>query len=72
MHPDFLAEAPEQRDEEARVLSVTISPARHGVVLMSARIVEGQDGRPWSKRPSRFLAAFEGIEVCRDLDGIRR
>lgn len=68
--PDFRATTPQVLAEEARVLSVMISRARYGVLLFRATSVEGRDGRPWAKEPSRFLAAFEDIRQRRDLKDI--
>jgi DNA helicase-2/ATP-dependent DNA helicase PcrA len=68
--PDFRATAPGDLAEEARVLSVMISRARHGVLLLHAGAVESKAGKPWPKQPSRFLAAFDGAQ-CRDHDGIQ-
>lgn len=70
--PDFRATASNARAEEARVLSVMISRAQHGVVLLRAAAVESRDGRPWPKDPSSFLAAFDGTRQCRDREGTVR
>ena len=69
--PDFRATAPGGLAEEARVLSVMISRARHGVLLLHAGAVESMAGKAWPKQPSRFLAAFDGSVQCHDHDGIR-
>ncbi|CAN7309861.1 ATP-dependent helicase [Microbacterium sp. LjRoot45] len=53
--PDFRAKTTETIAEEARVLSVMLSRARHGVVLSYALSVPDKNGSPWSKRPTRFL-----------------
>ena len=53
--PDFRAKTPAQMTEEARVLSVMISRARHGVLLLRAARVEDRNGIQRSKNPSRFL-----------------
>ena len=70
--PDFRATTPHARAEEARILSVMISRARHGVVLLRAGAVESRDGRPWPKDPSTFLAAFDGIPQCQNGKGTVR
>jgi DNA helicase-2/ATP-dependent DNA helicase PcrA len=70
--PDFRASAPNELVEEARILSVMISRARHGVLLLRAGAVESLAGKPWPKQPSRFLAAFDGSKQCRDREGIRQ
>ena len=53
--PDFRAESPSQHAEEARVLGVMMSRARHGIVVSHAAVVEASNGRPWRKEPSPFL-----------------
>jgi DNA helicase-2/ATP-dependent DNA helicase PcrA len=68
--PDFRATTPQERAEEARVLSVMISRARHGVLLLRAAAVESLNGILWQKEPSSFLTAFEGIAQCRDRQGV--
>lgn len=55
--PFFEAKTPEALLEEARVLSVMMSRARHGLVLSHAAAVPALSGTVWSKDPSRFLAA---------------
>jgi DNA helicase-2/ATP-dependent DNA helicase PcrA len=70
--PDFRATAPGDLAEEARVLSVMISRARHGVLILRAEAVESQAGKLFSKQPSRFLAAFEGSAQSRDREGTRQ
>lgn len=70
--PDFRATAPGELVEEARVLSVMISRARYGVLILRAEAVESQAGKLFPKQPSRFLAAFEGSAQCRDREGIRQ
>ena len=62
--PDFRATTRAELEEEARVLSVMISRARHGVMLLRAASVEDRNGVPRAKDPSRFLEAFEGIARC--------
>jgi DNA helicase-2/ATP-dependent DNA helicase PcrA len=53
--PFFEAKTPEALIEEARVLSVMMSRARHGVVLTYAREVPALSGRVFTKDPSQFL-----------------
>ncbi|MBC6496368.1 ATP-dependent DNA helicase PcrA [Microbacterium sp. 4-7] len=43
--------------EEARVLSVMMSRARHGLVLTHAAAVPALNGRVWAKERSQFLTA---------------
>lgn len=53
--PDFRATTPAKLQEEARILSVMLSRARHGAVMMCARSVPAAStGVAYSKRPSRF------------------
>lgn len=54
--PDFRAETPEEIAEEARVLSVMVSRARHGVIMCYSDDVPPASGRSWVRDPSRFLA----------------
>lgn len=53
--PLSMATTPDEITEEARVLSVMISRARHGVILSRASSVPTNSGKPWSRAPSRFL-----------------
>lgn len=53
--PDFRATTAEAKTEEARVLSVMMSRARHGVVLSRAASVLTNAGRPMDRDPSAFL-----------------
>lgn len=53
--PFFEAETEEALLEEARVLSVMMSRARHGLVVSRATAVPALDGRVFRKDPSRFL-----------------
>jgi DNA helicase II / ATP-dependent DNA helicase PcrA len=70
--PDFRAKTEPQKAEEARVLSVMISRARHGVILTHAAAVEDSYGRPWAKEPSSFQNAFTDIISCREGQDIQR
>lgn len=53
--PDFRARTSESQAEEARVLSVMISRARHGVFITHAREVLAGTGRRMKKDPSPFF-----------------
>lgn len=66
--PDFRARTPETIAEEARVLSVMLSRARHGVVLSYALSVPDKNGSPWSKRPTRFLAEIGAADPMNDAE----
>ncbi|MFJ5696536.1 UvrD-helicase domain-containing protein [Arthrobacter sp. NPDC093139] len=55
--PFFEAKSEEALLEEARVLSVMMSRARHGLVLTYAAEVPALNGRVFAKDPSRFLTA---------------
>lgn len=57
--PDFRAKSTEAIAEEARVLSVIISRARHGAVVMCAQSVPAaSSGVAYSKQESRFLISL--------------
>ncbi len=58
--PDFRATTRTKLEEEARILSVMISRARHGVMLLRAASVTDRNDVPRAKKPSRFLEAFNG------------
>ncbi|MDF3283822.1 3'-5' exonuclease [Gordonia sp. N1V] len=53
--PDFRAKTPELQAEEARVLSVMISRARHGAIITYARDVEAQTGKRIRREESPFF-----------------
>ncbi|MCT2977628.1 ATP-dependent helicase [Propionibacterium freudenreichii] len=53
--PFSMATTPDEVTEEARVLSVMISRARHGVILSRAASVPTNGGYPRSRSASRFL-----------------
>lgn len=53
--PDFRATRAEEKVEEARVLSVMLSRARHGVVVSRAAAVPTSNGRLMKRTPSEFL-----------------
>ena len=54
--PFSMASTPEEIFEEARVLSVMVSRARHGVILSRASSVPTNGGYPRNRAPSRFLS----------------
>jgi DNA helicase-2/ATP-dependent DNA helicase PcrA len=57
--PDFRATAPDELQEEARILSVMLSRARHGAVMMCARgVPAASTGVTYSKLPSRFWSTI--------------
>ncbi|REK75501.1 ATP-dependent helicase [Rhodococcus erythropolis] len=57
--PDFRARTAEAVDEEARVLSVMISRARHGAIVMHAQNVPAaSSGVIYPKQGSRFLSSL--------------
>lgn len=61
--PDFRAKTPGAIAEEARVLSVMISRARHGVIVMGAQSVPAAStGISYSKQESRFLTHLRSSE----------
>ena len=55
--PFFEAKSDEALREEARVLSVMMSRARHGLILSHAVAVPALNGRVFAKEPSRFLTS---------------
>jgi len=55
--PFFEARSDEALREEARVLSVMMSRARHGLILSHAVAVPALNGRVFAKDPSRFLTS---------------
>lgn len=61
--PDFRATSPTVLSEEARLLSVMISRARHGVVVSYAQRVPAQSGRVFPKSPSRFWSTLTKGEL---------
>lgn len=63
--PDFRAKTPAAVQEEARILSVMVSRARHGAVVMFARSVPAATtGVAYNKQPSRFWSTL--APVCVD------
>ncbi|MCB2176459.1 MAG: ATP-dependent helicase [Actinomycetales bacterium] len=63
--PFFKATSDEEIREEARVLSVMVSRARHGVVLTRVRYSHGR-----RQGASRFLRDLEAAPTCLDGDGL--
>ncbi|MFE4948660.1 UvrD-helicase domain-containing protein [Leifsonia sp. NPDC056665] len=53
--PDFRATTAEEKTEEARVLSVMLSRARHGVIVSRAASVPTNAGSPMNRAASPFL-----------------
>lgn len=53
--PFFSSTTEDELAEDARVLAVMMSRARHGVILSYAESVPDSYGKPWAKKPSRFL-----------------
>ena len=64
--PDFRANSEKEIQEEVRILSVMISRARHGVIVLSAQSVPAANGSVYAKSPSRFLQAFNATNCIRD------
>lgn len=63
--PDFRAETPTARDEEARIFSVMLSRARHGVLVTSSAVVPTNAGR---NRPRRTSEYSNNIAAAGPLD----
>jgi DNA helicase-2/ATP-dependent DNA helicase PcrA len=59
--PDFRAKTAAELAEEARVFSVMMSRARHGLVVSSARDVPDLSGRTWQRAPSRLLGHLADV-----------
>jgi DNA helicase II / ATP-dependent DNA helicase PcrA len=69
--PDFRADGrPDAMAEEARILSVMISRARHGVVITYAANVPDQSGNARRKQLSRFWQTLSGTYM--DATGINQ
>ncbi|MCE0765812.1 UvrD-helicase domain-containing protein [Pseudonocardia kujensis] len=62
--PDFRASTEEQILEEARILSVMISRARHGAIVTHSAKVAAQNGTIYSKQGSRFLDLLASASPC--------
>lgn len=56
--PFFRAETSEEVLEEARIFSVMLSRARHGVIVTHAASVPSAAGYPRPRQPSRFLPSL--------------
>lgn len=56
--PFFASKTSEALAEDARVLAVMMSRARHGVILSYADAVPDTYGRTWPKQASRFLMSL--------------
>lgn len=67
--PFFEAKSDEALREEARVLSVMMSRARHGLILSHAVAVPALNGRVFAKDPSRFLTSALRATLT-DADGL--
>ncbi|WP_454151179.1 UvrD-helicase domain-containing protein [Microbacterium lacticum] len=67
--PFFEAKSDEALREEARVLSVMMSRARHGLILSHAAAVPALNGRVFAKDPSRFLTSALRATLT-DADGL--
>jgi DNA helicase II / ATP-dependent DNA helicase PcrA len=70
--PDFRATSADALAEEARVLSVMLSRARHGVVLTSAESVADLSGKIRMRSRSDFLSRFNDVTECGDAAGLSR
>ncbi len=68
--PDFRATTDEAIAEEARVLSVMISRARHGVVVSTADVTRTAKGAATRRQPSRFLKLLAAAQPSH-LDEMR-
>jgi DNA helicase-2/ATP-dependent DNA helicase PcrA len=64
--PFFRATSDLELAEEARILAVMVSRARHGVVICHASRVPSQSGQEWTKRASRYLSSMSDAGL---LDG---
>jgi DNA helicase-2/ATP-dependent DNA helicase PcrA len=64
--PNFNATSEEELAEEARVLAVMISRARHGVILSSAISVPTLKGQLRSQDPSRFFSKLNSSALKND------
>lgn len=69
--PDWRAETDEEQLEEARVLSVMLSRARHGVVVTFAQQIADRFGRVRTKEGSPFFAQLRTAGFT-DMAGVRR
>lgn len=67
--PDFRATTADARTEEARVLSVMMSRARHGVMLSRAESVPTAKGYAMNRTPSPFIGQVAGASPL-DSNGL--
>lgn len=67
--PDFRATTADEKTEEARVLSVMLSRARHGVIVSRAVSVPTNGGYPRDRPPSPFLGQLDSAGP-RDAQGL--
>lgn len=68
--PDFRAKSETTQREEARVLSVMLSRARHGAFMSRSKNVATASGDLRRKEPSRFLRLFDDVETHLDAPGV--
>ena len=68
--PFFKAESKEDKAEEARVMSVMMSRARHGVVVTYTGNVPTLGGYVRRVEPSEFLTKFNSLEML-DMEGVK-
>lgn len=68
--PFFKATSAEELAEEARVLSVMISRARHGALVLHSKSVADSYGRTRSKEASRFTSSLKTAPLCRSGSAI--
>jgi DNA helicase-2/ATP-dependent DNA helicase PcrA len=64
--PDFRNTAPEQLDEELRVLHVMVSRAKYGLVFSAVRTATARDGRTWRREPSSWLGLLRNAATEHD------
>ena len=62
--PNFNAVSADDIAEEARVLAVMISRARHGVVLNNSNTVPTLSGRIRDQSPSRFFSQLDTVGLA--------
>ncbi|MFF1572499.1 UvrD-helicase domain-containing protein [Leifsonia sp. NPDC058292] len=73
--PDFRATNADGLTEEARILSVMLSRARHGVMVSNASVVPTNAGRAMSRNPSEFLrrlASAKPLDASAMVDWFNR
>lgn len=64
--PDFRSKSAAARQEDARVLSVMLSRARHGVIVTCATNLPDKYGRTWTREPSRFFNELNNAIIMND------